>query len=80
MPTILRLDGFRFLIYQGDAEHAPAHVHAIKAGQMVVIDLTTVSVRDIQGMGRTDVRAAVRITGDNLALLVSAWRRINGNR
>lgn len=49
MPTVLRRDGFRFMIYQGDAEHEPAHVHAVKAGTEVVILLAPVAVREVKG-------------------------------
>ena len=76
MPTVLRRDGFRFLIYQGDAEHGPAHVHAVKAGTEVVILLAPVAVREVKGMARADIRAAVRIVEDYNAELLAAWERI----
>ena len=78
MPTVLRRAGFRFMIFQGDAEHAPPHVHAIKGSAEVVIYLHPVEVRQVREMGRMDVRAAVRIVEENHGLLVAAWRRLNG--
>ena len=78
MPTVLRLHGFRFMIFQGDGEHGPAHVHAIRAGTEVVLDLAPIAVRSIKGMGRTDVRRAFRIAEDHPPLLLNAWREANG--
>ena len=78
MPTVLRLNGFRIAIYQGDREHGPAHVHVVKAGGVVVVNLTPVSVRRIDAMNRSCVRAAVRLVEDNHATLLDLWRAING--
>ena len=37
MPTIIKQDGFRIVIYPND--HTPAHVHVLKADGEVRIDL-----------------------------------------
>jgi Domain of unknown function (DUF4160) len=37
MPTIIKKDGFRIVIYPND--HTPAHVHVLKADGEVRIDL-----------------------------------------
>ena len=65
------------MIYQGDSEHGPAHVHVIKDAGEVVINLAPFAVREVNGMTRADVRAAVRIAEDHLDALVDAWRRVN---
>ncbi len=66
------------MIYQGSLEHGPAHVHAIKAGTVVVLDVDPVAIRRIEGMSIANIRAAVRITEDNVALFQREWRRIDG--
>ena len=78
VPTVLRLAGFRFMIFQGDAEHAPAHVHAFKGRTEVVSLLEPVEVRRVNDMKRSDVRAAVRIVEDRQGLFEAAWRKLNG--
>lgn len=79
MPTVLRVNGFRFMIYQMDdtamGEHGPAHVHAFKAGERIVINIETVVVRTNIDMSRAN---ALVIVEDNQALFAAAWRRING--
>lgn len=78
MPTVLRQHGFRVMIYQGDSEHGPPYVHVIKDGGEVVINLAPLAVREIRGMSRTNVRAAVRLLESHLDELVDAWTHSNG--
>lgn len=47
MTTAHRDSGFTFHIWSND--HAPAHVHALKAGELVVIELEPVAVRAVRG-------------------------------
>ena len=61
MPTILRIDGYRVLILLPPREHGPAHVHVAHAGGTMIVELLTLQVRDVRGMGDADVRRAVRI-------------------
>jgi hypothetical protein len=42
-----------------------------------VILLAPVAVREVKGMARADIRAAVRIVEDYNAELLAAWERIN---
>jgi hypothetical protein len=53
MPTVLRVDGFRIVIFASQREHGPAHVHVFHSGEEVVIELRTseegVAVRDFRG-------------------------------
>jgi hypothetical protein len=47
MPTIIRQDGFRIVIYPND--HLPTHVHIIKADGEVRIDLGSVTIDPSSG-------------------------------
>lgn len=76
MPTVLRIDGLRFMIYPND--HPPAHVHIIGAGWMVVINLLGPEVREVVGCSEQDARRALRLAEENRAQLLVAWRRIHG--
>ena len=77
MPTILRLEGFRFMIFQGDADHPPPHVHAFKAGSEVVINLAPLAIRLNRGMCSADARRARDIAQEHHELLLSAWSRLH---
>lgn len=63
MPTVLKVDGFKFVIFTDD--HEPAHVHVFKAGVSTVLWLGSESagpsLRENKGMAVRDARAAVRI-------------------
>jgi hypothetical protein len=76
MPNVLSENGFQVMIYPDD--HRPAHVHVYKSG-VVVINLnnrrTSPSVREIVGMSRQDVRAALILVTQHKQALVKAWRR-----
>lgn len=45
MPTVLRSGGLRVVIYPND--HAPAHVHVLGPGWVVVINLIGPAVREV---------------------------------
>jgi hypothetical protein len=76
MPTIHRQDGFAVMVYTDD--HLPAHVHVWKAGGEVVINLDDASIREINDMGRRDVRRAVEVVKANQELFRRRWRGIHG--
>jgi hypothetical protein len=42
MPTLLIQDGFKFFFYAN--EHEPKHIHVMKAGDFVKIELATLRV------------------------------------
>jgi hypothetical protein len=80
MPTILRLDALRVVIYPND--HSPEHVHVIGANCEAVFELHCpagpVTLRESYGF---TVRQLRRLTDQlNAALLelCSAWESIHG--
>ncbi|HWX40206.1 MAG TPA: DUF4160 domain-containing protein [Blastocatellia bacterium] len=76
MPTVLRRDGFEFVIYFDD--HNPPHVHVTKAGGEAKIELDPVIVAGVWRMKKKDVRDAKRITIEHQTHLLDRWREING--
>lgn len=81
MPTILRLDGLRVVIYP--AEHRPAHVHVIGAdGEAVFIlhcpegppELRESYGFDLRALNRIERAIAVEV----FALCIE-WSRIHGH-
>lgn len=80
MPTVLRKDGFDFMIYTLD--HQPSHTHVWKAGKEVVINLGDENrapyVRDNNGMGNKDKKKSLKITAENQEFLIAEWERIHG--
>ena len=78
MPTVLREDGFDFVILLPPREHGPAHVHARKAGGEVVILLSSLVVQRVKQMRSADVVTAVSIVADHQDELLVVWRKHHG--
>lgn len=76
MPTILRLDGLRIVIYPND--HQPAHVHVLGPGWEAVVDLDELKLREAIGCGERDAEKVLRLVGERRSELLEAWRRIHG--
>ncbi len=81
MPTLLRFEGLRVVIYPND--HRPAHVHTIGKSCEAVFNLNCqagpVEVREnYRFSGREIRRIAVVLTEHRVELCV-AWERIHGN-
>lgn len=75
MPTIIRENGFRIVIYTND--HEPPHIHALKAGTEARIFLDPVSLWD-SNMKSKDARQAVEIVEANHDILLEKWYEIHG--
>jgi hypothetical protein len=80
MPTVLRVDGLRVVVYPND--HRPAHVHVIGDGCEAVFDLNAPSgppqLRENYGFSRSDIGRIKRHLSASLALLLNEWRKIHG--
>lgn len=79
MVTVLRIDGYRVVIYAND--HRPAHVHVIAAGGEAKINLVTSTgapqLAWALGLSRADVRRALRIVSDHRAMLLNRWSELH---
>lgn len=80
MPTVLRFDGLRVVIYPND--HRPAHVHVIGRGCEAVFDLQQpagpVELRENYGFSRRELTNIQRVLTENLEELSRAWEEIHG--
>jgi hypothetical protein len=65
MPTVLRIEGLRVVIYPND--YPPAHVHVIGPRWVVVINLRG-----------PEARRVLRLIADHQRALMEAWRRYHG--
>lgn len=57
-------------------DHPPAHVHCIKAGAAVLIEIETLKVRKNYRMPTHEIRNAVQLVEANQALLLTEWRKV----
>ncbi|MGH6787937.1 MAG: DUF4160 domain-containing protein [Novosphingobium sp.] len=79
MVTVHREAGYRFVIYKDD--HEPAHVHAIKDGE-VIVNLggpgAEPEIRQAFGASIADVRRVLRIVVRERDVLRARWKEIHG--
>lgn len=80
MVTILKEGGFRIVIYTND--HAPAHVHVIKAGGEAKINLSgtdgNAELVWADGCKKSDVRRAMQIVETHRESFLAEWSKIHG--
>ncbi|WP_339078296.1 DUF4160 domain-containing protein (plasmid) [Acetobacter sp. AC2005] len=77
MPTLLRINEFRVVIYTAD--HVPMHVHVINADGEAVIEIGR-KARLIWAGGMKDkvIQEALVIVQDHAEMLTEAWETIHG--
>lgn len=82
MPTVLRVNGFRVVVFLPPREHAPPHVHVRNARGEVVIELATggkpQKIRSASKMPAADIAQAFWLVEDNTAYLLSKWEKYHG--
>lgn len=81
MPTVLRFEGLRIVVYPND--HRPAHVHVIGRGHEAVFNLNCragpAELRENYGFSRREVIHIQDTLSDHLAELCASWDNIHGN-
>jgi hypothetical protein len=80
VPTVLRFDGLRAVIYPND--HRPAHVHVIGRGCEAVFSLNCrmgpVEIRENYGFARREINYIERVLTHQMESLCGAWENIHG--
>jgi Domain of unknown function (DUF4160) len=79
MPTILRIGGYRFVIYVFD--HEPAHVHVKNNGGEAIFYLNCSqgppTLRKNFGFGVSELTRIRRLIQENVDLLYKAWKELH---
>ncbi|HXM22777.1 MAG TPA: DUF4160 domain-containing protein [Terriglobales bacterium] len=81
MPTVLRFEGLRVVIYPND--HRSAHVHVIGRGCEAVFNLDcpagAVELRENYGFSPRELRHIGNVLTHHMAELSASWESIHGN-
>jgi hypothetical protein len=81
MPTILNINGFRFVIWPAD--HEPPHVHVFKddgeAKVSIGDDTRAPQLIWICGLAKREARFIWETAAEHQAELLNAWEKIHGN-
>ena len=76
MPTIIKHDGFRIVIWPND--HMPPHVHVFKRDAEVKITLLKPIVFNIEGkISNKDLVKALNLVIENQIELLERWKEIH---
>jgi Domain of unknown function (DUF4160) len=77
MPTIIRQDGFRIVIFPND--HIPPHVHVFKSGAEVRIELgNEPTFLSVEGkIGNKDLAKALNLVVEHQIELLEKWKEIH---
>jgi Domain of unknown function (DUF4160) len=80
VPTVLRFDGLRVVVYPND--HQPAHVHVMGGGCEALFNLNCpagpVELRVNYTFSRRELGTVLKELGSHLAMLCGAWEGIHG--
>jgi len=71
MPTVLRIDGYRFFFFSD--EHMPQHIHIEKADSYVRVVLDTLEVTDSYKISKKEIGKLVKLVEENQEELKGAW-------
>jgi hypothetical protein len=72
VPTLLRIEGFRFSFYSGDGVE-PAHVHVAKGDAAAKIWLKPVRVEYARGFNPAELRRLRDITIEHESAFLERW-------
>jgi hypothetical protein len=71
MPTVLRVDGYRFFFFSD--EHNPAHIHIEKGDSYVIIELDSLKITDSFQISEKEIKKLTKLVKTNNDLLKTAW-------
>lgn len=77
MPTVLRIDGYRFYFYSHEPNEPP-HVHIDSAGRSAKVWLEQVALAKNIGYNARELRRILKLVDDNQIPLIEAWHEYFG--
>lgn len=83
MPTVLRRNGYRVVVYPAD--HRPAHVHGVGASFELVFNLNCptgpLELRNVGGeVSDAEIGRVARLIGPEVEALCAAWSKYHGHK
>lgn len=71
LPTVLRVDGFRFFFFSD--EHLPLHIHVEKGNGYMRVELETLKVTKRYKFSKNDEKKIITIIQEHKQKLIGAW-------
>ena len=76
MPTVLFINGFRFVIWPAD--HEPPHLHVFKGDGEAKVAIDEPRLMQIIGLSRQEARFILSTVIAHQAELLKEWEKIHG--
>ena len=77
MPTVLRLNGYRFYFYSHEPNEPP-HVHVDKGGATLKAWLDPVALARTSGFRPREINAILAMVVEHRVMLMEAWHEYFG--
>ena len=71
MPTVLKVDGFRFFFFSD--EHTPEHIHIEKGDSYIRIEIESLKVTNSYNISGKDTKKLVKLVAEHKDKLKEAW-------
>ena len=71
MPTVLRIEGFRFFFFSD--EHSPQHIHIEKGDGYARIELESLKITDSYSLNSKELKKLRGLVKENNKQLIKAW-------
>lgn len=71
MPTVLKIDGFRFFFFSD--EHNPVHIHVEKGDGYMRVNLETLKITNKKDFTKNDEKKIMIIIKEHQEKLIGAW-------
>lgn len=78
MPTVLRINGFRFFFFSD--EHLPLHIHVEKGDGYMRVELETLLITDNYKFSASDAKKILSIVKEHQIELIGAWNEYFNNK
>jgi hypothetical protein len=76
MPTILYINGFRFIIWPDD--HEPPHIHVFKGDGEAKVSIDKPRLVLVIGLSKQEARFILNTVIDHQKTLLKEWEKIHG--
>ncbi len=77
-PTVLRQEGYQFILFTSD--HPPAHVHVRASGHLAKVRLAPIIVERAGGFSASELSKIIRIIAENQQQLLDEWDKYYASR
>lgn len=76
MPTILYINGFRFIIWPAD--HEPPHIHVFKGDGEAKVSIDKPQLVFVIGLSKQEARFILNTVIEHQKTLLKEWEKIHG--